>query len=77
MNLDNIFESSKDLINFETEDPELLTNENFLLAWGLLVKKCKENIELIRSLLLLQKKYKITDLDFALILEDFDEEEIL
>ena len=77
MNLDEMFESSKALINFETEDEELLSNRNFLFAWELLMKKSLENISLIKALLILQKKYNINEFEFNLILEDFDEEEIL
>jgi hypothetical protein len=77
MNLDEMFESSKALINFETEDEELLSNGNFLFAWELLMKKSLENISLIKALLILQKKYNINEFEFNLILEDFDEEEIL
>ena len=77
MNLDEMFESSKALINFETEDEELLSNGNFLFAWELLMKKSLENISLIKALLILQKKYNINEFEFNLILEDFDEEQIL
>ena len=77
MNLDEMFESSKALINFETEVEELLSNGNFLFAWELLMKKSLENISLIKALLILQKKYNINEFEFNLILEDFDEEEIL
>lgn len=72
-----IIKSSNDILEYDTQDAKLLENKAFIASWGLLRDKAEENKKLIKCLLLLKKKYKITDLDFELILENFDEDDLL
>jgi hypothetical protein len=63
-------------IEFDTYDPETLRNTEFIMAWGLARKKSEEVQFLIKSLILLKQKYNISDFDFALLLEGFDEKNL-
>jgi hypothetical protein len=73
MNLMEIFESSKAVTEFDTNDEKLLENNSFIMAWGIARKKSLENMQLIYALLIMKKKYKISDFEFELFLENIDE----
>jgi hypothetical protein len=73
MNLMEIFESSKAVTEFDTNDEKLLENNSFIMAWGITRKKSLENMQLIYALLIMKKKYKISDFEFELFLENIDE----
>lgn len=77
INLGEITKTSIELLKFDTNDIELLSNKAFIQSWGIARVKAEENLKLIKALLLLKRKYKISDLDFELILEEFDEEKII
>jgi len=77
LDLNEIAETSLAIMNFDTADENLINNSEFVKAWGILRVKAEENIKLIKTLLLLKRKYKISDFDFNLLLEDFDEENII
>lgn len=72
MNLNDIFESSKDIIDFNTDEKILLDNKSFMIAWEIARKKALENMQMVNALLLLKKKYKINEFEFELLLEDVD-----
>ena len=69
MDLMEIFESSKAVTEFDTNDEKLLENNSFIMAWGIARKKSLENMQLIYALLIMKKKYKISDFEFELFLE--------
>lgn len=71
-----MFSNSNDIIDFDTHDPETLANPEFIMAWSIARKKSEEVVSLIQILLLIKKKYNISDFDFALILEGFDGEKL-
>ena len=73
MDLMEIFESSKAVTEFDTNDEKLLENNSFIMAWGIARKKSLENMQLIYALLIMKKKYKIRDFEFELFLENIDE----
>jgi len=74
LDLQEIAETSIAIMSFDTEDDSLITNSEFIKAWGIVRAKAEENIQLIKALLILKRKYKISDFDFHLLLENFDEE---
>jgi hypothetical protein len=76
LNIKEILDSSNDILEYDTKDKILLSNQAFIASWSLLRQKAEETKKLIQCLLLLKKKYKITDLDFELILENFDEDDL-
>lgn len=69
-------ETSMSIIQFDTEDEELINNHAFIKAWGIARAKSQENIKLILALLLLKKKYNVSELDMQLFLENFDEDKL-
>lgn len=69
-------DTSMAIIKFDTNDDELIYNTSFVKAWGIARSKAQENLRLILALLLLKKKYKVTDLDMQLFLENFDEDKL-
>ena len=72
MNLNDIFESSKDILDFNTDEKILLDNKSFMMAWGIARKKALENMQMVNALLLFKKKYKINEFEFELLLENVD-----
>jgi hypothetical protein len=76
MDLDNIFETSQAIIEFDTQDKDLLNNKSFIMAWGIARQKSLENMQLVNVLMLMQKKYKISDFEFELLLENVDVENL-
>jgi hypothetical protein len=74
MSLEDIYETSNDVLGFDTDEQVLLDNKEFIMAWGIARQKANETIHLIKCLLLLKKKYNMNDFDFALLMEGFDEE---
>jgi hypothetical protein len=76
MNLNDIFESSKDILDFNTDERILLDNKSFMMAWGIARKKALENMQMVNALLLLKKKYKINEFEFELLLENVDAENL-
>jgi len=72
MNLNDIFESSKDILYFDTDEKILLDNKSFIMAWGIARRKALENMQMVNALLLLKNKYKINDFEFELFLENVD-----
>lgn len=77
INLKEIAETSMAIIDFDTDDEDLVTNSAFIKSWGIARSKSDENLKLITAIVLLKNKYKISDFEFELILENFDEENIL
>ena len=76
MDLNDVLKTSADVIDFNTSDKKLVENNEFMMAWGIARKKALENIRLAEALLIIKKKYKITDFDFELYLENIDEEDL-
>jgi hypothetical protein len=76
MNLNEIFETSKAVVDFSTNDKNLLENSSFVMAWGIARKKAMQTIELINTLFLIKKKYNISDFEIQLFLENFDETDL-
>ena len=76
MDLDDIFETSQAIIEFDTNDKKLLDNKSFIMAWGIARQKSLENMQLVNVLMLIQKKYKISDFEFELLLENVDVENL-
>jgi hypothetical protein len=76
MDLLEIFESSKAVTEFDTTEKKLLDNDSFIMAWGIARKKSLENIQLIYALLIIKKKYKISNFEFELMLENIDEDNL-
>jgi hypothetical protein len=76
MDLNEIFETSKAVVDFSTNDKNLLENSSFVMAWGIARKKAMQTIELINTLFLIKKKYNISDFEIQLFLENFDETDL-
>ena len=76
MDLIEAFGSSKAIVEFDTEDKTLLDNKSFVMAWGMLRKKAAENMQLVNALLLFKKKYRISEFEFELLLENVDAENL-
>ena len=76
MDLDDIFESSQAIIEFDTNEKKLLNNKSFIMAWGIARKKSLENMQLVNALMLIQKKYRISDFEFQLLLDNVDDENL-
>lgn len=76
VDLTDIANGSLDILNFDVSDQIFQDNKDFMQAWNMLVLKSAQTLILIRSLLLLKRKFNISDFDFELILEDFDEENL-
>jgi hypothetical protein len=72
VNLKSIADSSMEILQFDTSNPHLLSNTEFLQAWAMLRGKAEQTLRLIVVLLSLKEKYKISDFDFQLFLEGFD-----
>lgn len=75
--LKEMTDTSMAIMNFDTQEEELMSNPNFIKAWGIARVKAQENLRLILALLIIRKKYKISNFDMHLFLENFDENEIL
>jgi len=73
MDLDEIFASSKAVAEFDTNDESLIKNNAFIMAWGIARKKSLQTMQMINALYLIKLKYNISDFDFELFLENFDE----
>ena len=73
MDLNEIFISSKAIAEFDSTDEALINNAAFVMAWGLARQKSLQTMQMINALLLIKIKYKISDFDFELFLENFDE----
>lgn len=76
IDLKEIAHTSMAIIDFDTDDRDLITNSAFIKSWGIARTKAEENLKLIAAIILLKKKYKVSDFDFELILENFDEDHI-
>ena len=76
INLAEIYSSAEDIMNFDTHDPETLDNKEFIIAWGLARQKSSEVKMLIELIMTMKDKYKVTDFDFALLLEGFNEKDL-
>lgn len=76
MDLNEVFETSKAVVDFSTDDKILLENSSFMMAWGIARKKAMQTIELINVIFLMKKKYNISDFDIQLLLENFDETDL-
>lgn len=74
--LKEMTETSLSIIKFDTQDEELISDVNFVKAWGIARVKSQENLRLILALLLLKKKYNVSDFDIELFLENFDEDKL-
>lgn len=77
VDLVDIANGSLDILNFDVSNQVFQNNKDFMQAWNMLVLKSAQTLILVRSLLLLKKKFNISDFDFELILEDFDENNLL
>lgn len=77
MDLTEIFESSKAIAEFDSDDKKLLSNKSFIMAWGVARAKALENMQLVNALLLLKNKYNINEFQFQLLLENLDEENLI
>lgn len=77
IDLSEVYETSMEIIKYDTSDIDLIKNQAFLKAWGIARAKAIENLKLISALLILKKKYNVKDFDFQLLLENFDEENML
>lgn len=73
MNLIEIFETSKVIAEFNTEEKSLIDNKAFIMAWTVAREKALENMQLVNALLLIKNKYNINDFEFELFLENIDE----
>ena len=73
MDLNEIFASSKAVAEFDSTDEALINNSAFVMAWGIARQKSLQTMQLINALLLIKIKYNISDFDFELFLENFDE----
>lgn len=73
VDLTDIANGSLDILNFDISNQVFQNNKDFMQAWNMLVLKSAQTLVLVRALLLLKKKYNISDFDFELTLEDFDE----
>lgn len=76
MDLIEIFGASKAIVDFDTDEKSLLDNKSFVMAWGIARKKALENMQLVNTLLLFKKKYKINEFEFELLLENVDAENL-
>jgi hypothetical protein len=77
MNVEDIYETSVEVLDFDTEEKILLENKNFLMAWGIARQKATETIHLAKCLMLIKNKYKINDFEFELLMGGFDGENLL
>jgi hypothetical protein len=77
MNVEDIYETSAEVLDFDTEEKILLENKNFLMAWGIARQKATETIHLAKCLMLIKNKYKINDFEFELLMGGFDGENLL
>lgn len=73
MDLTEIFATSKAVAEFDTTEESLINNSAFIMAWGIARQKSLQTMQMINALLLMKQKYNISDLDFELFLENFDE----
>ena len=73
MDLNEIFASSRAVAEFDSTDEALINNSAFVMAWGIARQKSLQTMQLINALLLIKIKYNISDFDFELFLENFDE----
>ena len=77
LDLEEAAQTSMAIVEYDTEDEDLISNSAFIKSWGIARVKAIENLKLITALLILKKKYKVSQFDFQLLLENFDEENLL
>ena len=74
--IEEIINTSIEILSFDTTEQALVDNIEFVKAFGIARVKAKEVLLLSNALLVLRKKYKVSDFDFQLLLEGFDEENL-
>ena len=70
-------QTSMAVLEYDVTDIALTDNPDFVKSWGIARVKCKEVLTLANALLILKKKYDISDFDFELMLQGFDEKDII
>lgn len=70
-------ESSMAVLNFQVTETALTDNPDFVKAWAIARVKARETMILAQAMLILKRKCNISDLDFELMLEGFDQEDII
>jgi|694.fasta_scaffold109492_2 hypothetical protein len=76
MDITDIYATSKAIVDFNANHEALINNAAFKMAWELATKKSLQNMQLVKALLLIKFKYNISDFEFELFLENFDESDI-
>lgn len=76
MDLIEVFATSKAIAEFDTSEKSLLNNKSFIMAWGIARKKALENMQLVNALLIMKKKYEISEFEFELLLENIDQDNL-
>lgn len=74
--LEDFCKTSFEILSFNSTEEALVKNADFVKAFGIARVKAKEVLVLANALLILKKKYKISDFDFLLLLEGLDEENL-
>lgn len=76
VDLEKAVRTSFDVLNFDTDDEKLLTNLEFVQAFGIARVKSEELLKIARTLLFIKKKYKISDFELHVLLQGLDEDEL-
>lgn len=67
-------ENSMSILDFQVTDQALLINDQFIMAWEIARKEAIDKLILAKILYTIRRKYNISDFDFQLLLEGFDED---
>ena len=73
----NSVENSMTILDFKITEKGLSGNDSFMMAWGIVKQEALDKLIMAKIIYAMRKKYNVSDFEFELLLEGFDEDRIL
>lgn len=69
--------NSMEILDFQLTEKALVDNEHFIMAWEIARKEAVDKLEMSKIIFTMKRKYDISDFDFELLIQGFDEDKVL